>query len=161
SEISKLEEEAQQLKDKNPPDPVGALRKEEEAKRLTQSMPKKEAPTPMEGAVQFQALTVVPAVRFVMPLLLGAVALWFSWRLVNLPSSADFVIATEAELNKVSWTPRRRLVQDTIVVLVTTLLITFFLLFADLIWSQLLTKVGVLRAPKETTADVRPGDDLP
>jgi len=161
SEISKLEEEAQQLKDKTPPDPVGALRKEEEAKRLTQSMPKKEAPTPMEGAVQFQTLTVVPAVRFVMPLLLGAVALWFSWRLVNLPSFADFLIATEAELNKVSWTPRRRLVQDTIVVLVTTLLITFFLLFADLIWSQLLTKVGVLRAPKETTADVRPGDDLP
>ena len=162
SDIDKLEEEARQLNEKEPPDPLGARRKQEEADRLKGLLPKSEAPTPMEGAVQFQTLTLVPAVRFVMPLVLGALALWFSWRLVNLPPFADFLIATEAELNKVSWTPRRRLVQDTIVVLVTTLLITFFLLFADLIWSQLLTRVGVLRAPKETSADVRPGgDDLP
>ena len=125
-------------------------------------MPDKTEPTPMEGAVQFQTFTVVPGVRFVMPLILGAVALWFGWRLVNQPAFADFLIATEAELNKVSWTPRRRLVQDTIVVLVTTLLITFFLLFADLIWSQLLTRVGVLRAPTETGREVQtPGEDLP
>ncbi|HMF11051.1 MAG TPA: preprotein translocase subunit SecE [Gemmataceae bacterium] len=162
SEIDKLEEEARQLNEKDSPEPVQARRKQEEADRLKGLMPKAEPPTPMEGAVQFQTLTLVPAVRFVMPLVLGALALWFSWRLVNLPPFADFLIATEAELNKVSWTPRRRLVQDTIVVLVTTLLITFFLLFADLIWSQLLTRVGVLRAPKETSADVRPGgDDLP
>ena len=31
----------------------------------------------------------------------------------------DFLIATEAEMNKVSWTTRKRLVKDTIVVLVT------------------------------------------
>jgi hypothetical protein len=42
-------------------------------------------------------------------------------------------------------------------------LITFFLLFADLIWSQLLTRIGVLRAPsKDTSAEVQPGgDELP
>jgi hypothetical protein len=53
-------------------------------------------------------------------------------------------------------------VQDTIVVLVTTLLITFFLLFADLVWSQLLSRVGVLKSGKETSSEVQTGgEDLP
>jgi preprotein translocase SecE subunit len=159
--IEDLEEESEKLKNQN--QPGEARRKEEEANSLKLDMPTSTAPALMEGAVQFDTLTLVPWVRIVMPLLLGALSLWFAWRLVNLPAFADFLIATEAELNKVSWTPRRRLVQDTIVVLVTTLLITFFLLFADLIWSQLLTKIGVLRAPsKETSAEVQPGgDELP
>jgi preprotein translocase SecE subunit len=159
--IESLEEEAEKLRNQNLPG--DALRKEKEADGLKRDMPTSTTPAQMDGAVQFETITLIPWVRIVMPLLLGAVALWFSWRLVNLPSFADFLIATEAELNKVSWTPRRRLVQDTIVVLVTTLLITFFLLFADLIWSQLLTRIGVLRAPsKETSAEVQPGgDELP
>jgi hypothetical protein len=42
-------------------------------------------------------------------------------------------------------------------------LITIFLLFADVVWSQLLQRVGVLRAPgKDTTTEALPGaDDLP
>jgi preprotein translocase SecE subunit len=160
NKISELDEQAQKLKDDG--QAAKALPLEQQARDLRADMPTKEPPREMKGAVQFQALTLVPAVRFVVPLVLGALALWFSWRLVNLPSFADFLIATEAELNKVSWTPRRRLVQDTIVVLVTTLLITLFLLFADLVWSQLLTRVGVLRAPKDTGAEVQPGaEDLP
>jgi preprotein translocase SecE subunit len=159
--IAGLEKEAQKLRDDG--QALDARRKEEEATSLKLKMPEAKAPTPMEGVMQYQMLTLVPSVRFVMPLVLGAAALWLAWRVVNLPSFADFLIATEAELNKVSWTPRRRLVQDTIVVLVTTLLITFFLLFADLIWSQLLTRVGVLRtATKETSGEVQPGgEDLP
>ena len=58
-----------------------------------------------------------------MPLLLLALSLWLAWRMVNLPPFADFLIATEAELNKVSWTTQQRLVQDTIVVLITTFLL--------------------------------------
>ena len=160
NKIKELESEAEKLN--NAGRAAQALPLELQARDLKRDMPQKTAPTLMEGAVQFQTLTVVPAVRFVLPLVMLALALWFSWRLVNLPSFADFLIATEAELNKVSWTPRRRLVQDTIVVLVTTLMITFFLLFADLIWSQLLTRVGVLRGPKDTGAEVqRGGEDLP
>jgi preprotein translocase SecE subunit len=160
NKITELEDEAQKLTDDG--QAAKALPLELQARDLKRDMPQKTTPTLMEGAVQFQTLTLVPAVRFVMPLLLGALALWFAWRLVNLPPFADFLIATEAELNKVSWTPRRRLVQDTIVVLVTTLLITFFLLFADLVWSQLLTRVGVLRTSKDTGAEVqRGGEDLP
>ena len=51
--------------------------------------------------------------------------LWRAWRgMVNFPAFADFLIATEAEMNKVSWTTRKRLVQDTIVVLTTVVLMT-------------------------------------
>jgi preprotein translocase SecE subunit len=79
------------------------------------------------------------------PLLLTLAALWIGWRAVNIPTFADFLIATEAEMNKVSWSSRKRLVQDTIVVLLTTLLLTMFLLLIDLFWGWLLSDaLGVL-----------------
>lgn len=89
-------------------------------------------------------LTLLPGVKYTLPLLLAAAALWLAYRIVNFPVFADFLIATEAELNKVSWTTRRRLVQDTIVVLVTVVLLTVFLFFVDQLWAFILTRVGVL-----------------
>ncbi len=64
-----------------------------------------------------------------------------------MPVFADFLIATEAEMNKVSWTTRRRLIQDTIVVLVTVFLMTMFLFLVDIMWIQILSwpYVGVLQ----------------
>ena len=73
-------------------------------------------------------------------LLLAAMGIWFAWRAVNFPTFADFLIATEAELNKVSWTSRKRLVQDTIVVLVTLFLFTIFLLVVDATWGWVLSR---------------------
>ena len=35
--------------------------------------------------------------------MLLAAGLWASYRLVNVPAVADFLIAVEAEMNKVSW----------------------------------------------------------
>jgi len=93
------------------------------------------------------SVTLLPDVKFTVPLLLSVGALWLAWRLVNFPVFADFLIATEAELNKVSWTTRKRLVQDTIVVLVTVVLFTVFLLCVDILWGKLLASrwIGVLR----------------
>jgi preprotein translocase SecE subunit len=73
------------------------------------------------------------------PILLSALVFWFSWRLVNWPTFADFLIATEAEINKVSWTTRKRLVADTIVVLVAVFFMTAFLFTVDIIWFQVLS----------------------
>jgi preprotein translocase SecE subunit len=85
-------------------------------------------------------------VQYTVPLLLLIVLGWLSWRVVNWPVFADFLIATEAEMNKVSWTTRKRLFQDTIVVLVTVFLLTLFLFFVDLFWVKILASrwVGVL-----------------
>lgn len=82
---------------------------------------------------------LVSRINVMGPLLLGALAFWFVWRLVNWPTFADFLIATEAEMNKVSWTNRKRLVQDTIVVLVTVFLFTFFLFLLDIVWFKVLS----------------------
>jgi preprotein translocase SecE subunit len=86
-----------------------------------------------------QMLVVLPHVRFTLPILLAAGCLWLGFRIVNYPTFADFLIATEAELNKVSWTTRKRLVQDTIVVLTTVFLLTLFLFLVDVLWYQILS----------------------
>jgi preprotein translocase SecE subunit len=83
-------------------------------------------------------------VNMTMPVVLGILLVWVAWRIVNWPAFADFLIATEAEVNKVSWTTRKRLVQDTIVVLVTVFLMTLFLFLVDVFWIRALNVVGVL-----------------
>ena len=82
-------------------------------------------------------------VHLLMPIVMGLLLLWVAWRVVNIPTFADFLIATEAEMNKVSWTNRRRLVQDTIVVLVTVFLFTSFLFVVDVIWIKVLSAPGI------------------
>jgi preprotein translocase SecE subunit len=84
-------------------------------------------------------LVFMHRITLTMPVLLFAVACWFAWRLVNWPMFADFLIATEAEMNKVSWTTRKRLVQDTIVVLAAVVLMTVFLFVVDMLWIKILT----------------------
>jgi preprotein translocase SecE subunit len=96
-------------------------------------------------------ITILPDAKSTIPILLGLLTLWFAWRVVNIPSFAEFLIATEAEMNKVSWTPKKRLGQDTVVVLTTTVILTLFLLVVDLFWGWLLSYVGVL--PRGTGAD--------
>jgi preprotein translocase SecE subunit len=93
-------------------------------------------------------ITILPDAEFTIPVLLSALTLWVAWRAVNIPTFAEFLIATEAEMNKVSWTPKKRLGQDTVVVLTTTLLMALFLLVVDLFWGWLLTTVGVLPSGK-------------
>src|SRR6202021_1088653 len=84
---------------------------DEAAGPVPDAVPPKEA----SGPTTFAMIRLVPAVQFSVPLLLLAMSIWFAWRVVNLPPFADFLIATEAELNKVSWTTRKKLYQDTIV----------------------------------------------
>lgn len=93
--------------------------------------------------------------RYSVPILLAVVSLWFAYRLVHFPAFADFLIATEAELNKVSWATRKRLVQDTIVVLTTVVLVTAFIFFVDIFWGWSLEKVGVIQMPPPKTSDAK------
>jgi preprotein translocase SecE subunit len=114
-------------------------------------LPTKTSLAPAAGKTEYAGITLLPSVQFTVPLLLLAGSLWLAWRVVNMPTFADFLIATEAELNKVSWTTQKRLVQDTIVVLVTVLLMAIFLFGMDLTWKEVLSwkPIGVLHVPKE------------
>lgn len=103
-----------------------------------------------------KSFTLLSNVEFAVPILLAALTFWVAWRVVNMPAFADFLIATEAEMNKVSWSSRKRLVQDTIVVLITTLFLTLFLLVTDLFWGWLLSAVKVLPARTTPAGQVDP-----
>src|SRR5262245_11380604 len=111
----------------------------------------------VEGGV-----TLLPDLDLTIPLVLIAATLWFAWRVVNYPQFADFLIATEAEINKVSWTTRRALVRDTIVVLTSLILLTIFLFVVDVFWGWLLSRerVAVLptQAEKEAAGLTREAD---
>jgi preprotein translocase subunit SecE len=66
---------------------------------------------------------------YVIPLGLLAVGLWASFRVVQIPSFAEFLISVENEMNKVSWPSRGELFRASLVVI----LVIFFmaaLLFA-------------------------------
>jgi preprotein translocase SecE subunit len=80
-------------------------------------------------------------VNYTLPLVLTAATVWFAWRAVHMPTFGDFLIGTDAEMNKVSWSTWKKLAQDTVVVLVTTALLTAFLLVIDLFWGWLLSDV--------------------
>ena len=74
-----------------------------------------------------------------------ALGLWISFRLVNMPRFADFLIAVEAEMSKVTWPTKTELFRSTIVVLFMILALTVVLFLFDGIWSWLLNSVlGVL-----------------
>jgi preprotein translocase SecE subunit len=107
---------------------------------------------PATGTTRFAQIPLLPAVQFTVPLLLLVVAIWLAWRVVNMPTFADFLIATEAELNKVSWTTQRRLAQDTVVVLITVLLMAGFLFSMDYFWKTVLSfkPIGVLHIPEDS-----------
>lgn len=104
-----------------------------------------------------ETFTLLPDARITIPVLLMALTLWVAYRSVNMPVFAEFLIATEAEMNKVSWSNRKKLTQDTIVVLITTFLMALFLLLVDLFWGWLLSRetVGVL--PGKSTSSEKAG----
>lgn len=108
----------------------------------------------MKMPFDMEPILVLPDARYTVPLILIALMLWIAYRAVNVPDFAEFLLATEAEMNKVSWTPRKRLFQDTIVVLTTTLLMSLFLLVVDIFWGWLLSNkyVGVLPTRAAATA---------
>jgi preprotein translocase subunit SecE len=75
---------------------------------------------------------------------LAAVGLWVSFRVVNMPRFADFLIAVEAEMNKVSWPSRTELIRSSMVVIFVIFALSIILFGFDLTWGFLFEKIGVL-----------------
>jgi preprotein translocase subunit SecE len=63
---------------------------------------------------------------------------WFSYRLVNVPGVADFMIAVEAEMNKVSWPTRLELFRASMVVLFCIVALALLLYGYDLILQKII-----------------------
>jgi preprotein translocase subunit SecE len=89
------------------------------------------------------------AISYGVPLVLFLLCGWIAFRLVHLPRFADFLIAVEAEMNKVSWPSRGELIRSSIVVLVCILVLAVVLTMYDQIWFLLFKWLGVLGQAKQ------------
>ncbi|MCY2946045.1 MAG: preprotein translocase subunit SecE [Planctomycetota bacterium] len=107
-----------------------------------------------EGTLVFGKVPLLPTVQYSLPLLILGLGFWFSWRLVNVPLFAEFLISTDGEMNKVSWAGWKKLMQDTVVVLTTLLMFAVLLFVMDIAWKQILSSnlIGVLKF-KESVQD--------
>ena len=83
------------------------------------------------------------AIRYGVPMFVLIVGLWVAFRVVNLPRFADFLIAVEAEMNKVSWPDRPQLIRASMVVMFTIFSLAAILFFYDLTWRFLLGPSGL------------------
>ena len=90
-----------------------------------------------------KAYTDMMLVRFGVPTLMvfaiSGLVLWIA----NRPKSADFLIATEGEMKKVSWSSRKEIVGSTKVVIVTTFIMAIILFGVDLAFVFLFRWLGV------------------
>ncbi len=78
-----------------------------------------------------------------LPTALVGVGTWLAFRLVNVPVFADFLIAVEAEMNKVSWPTWAELVRSSLVVIFCIFFLAAVLFGYDLFWRQLLNLLRV------------------
>jgi preprotein translocase subunit SecE len=81
------------------------------------------------------------AVAYAIPTVLLVLGLWFGYRVVNLPSFADFLIAVEAEMNKVSWPSQTELIRASVVVIVLMFGLTVILFTYDVVLSWILKHI--------------------
>ena len=79
--------------------------------------------------------------HFLIPVVLLAACMWVCYRLVNLPAFADFLIAVEAEMNKVSWPTRPELFRASAVVLIVIFAMMLYLAVCDLVWGGLVRQL--------------------
>jgi preprotein translocase subunit SecE len=82
--------------------------------------------------------------RYGIPSVLFLIVAWLAYRLVNMPAFADFLIAVEAEMNKVSWPTRNELFRASAVVLITMMILTAALWVFDTIWQIVFRGLGIL-----------------
>lgn len=80
---------------------------------------------------------------YVIPVALFAAGLWFGFRIVNWPRFADFLIAVEAEMNKVTWPGREELIRASLVVIFTIFFLAMALFLFDIVWQFIFEFIGV------------------
>jgi preprotein translocase subunit SecE len=77
-------------------------------------------------------------VRFVVPAAMIAAAAWIAFRIVNIPRFAEFLIAVEAEMAKVSWPTGHEVFRSSVVVIFLIFFLAALLAGFDFFWWFLL-----------------------
>ena len=89
---------------------------------------------PADGGAGLSAYGDIGVVRFLLPGLLLAAGLWLCYRLVNVPRFADFLIAVEAEMAKVSWPTGGEVARSSAVIIFLIFALAAILAGYDLFW---------------------------
>lgn len=75
-------------------------------------------------------------------LLVAVLGVWASFRVINFPPFADFLVSVEAEMSKVSWPSKRDLFANTKLVLIFMALFTVLIYVYDLIFKTIFSFVA-------------------
>ena len=81
--------------------------------------------------------------RYIFLLVFVVAGLWFAFRIVNYSKFADFLIAVEAEMNKVSWPTKTELWNASVVVMFVIFAMATSLYLFDIIWTLLFQFIGI------------------
>jgi preprotein translocase SecE subunit len=92
------------------------------------------------GVAPQPARTAAIAIAAAFVVVFGGFVFW----LMNKPSNADFLIATDGEMKKVNWTSRRELIGSTKVVIVFMFLIAGILFAIDVLFGYFFYLITVL-----------------
>ena len=88
-------------------------------------------------------VTQTPYIRFGIPTLVVVALAWVMFWLVNRPQSADFLIATESEMKKVSWSSKKEIIGSTKVVITFTFIMAAILYAVDVLFVFLFKLSGI------------------
>ncbi len=88
------------------------------------------------------SVLITPGIPILFAVVLGAAAWWLTF--ANRKCS-DFMIATEGEMKKVSWSSKSEVIGSTKVVILFTVLLALFLAATDLTFMNLFKWIGVLK----------------
>jgi len=81
--------------------------------------------------------------RAIIPLILMLACFYVLLRVVNSKRPADFMIATEGEMKKVSWSSKKEIIGSTKVVIVTLLIMGLVLFLVDWFFMELMKFLNV------------------
>jgi preprotein translocase subunit SecE len=95
--------------------------------------------------MNWYAIADAVQLRWTLPAVILLAGLWISYRAVNLPRFADFLIAVEAEMNKVSWPSRTELVRSSLVVIFVIFVLAAVLFGYDVFWRFLFRILGIIK----------------
>ena len=95
-----------------------------------------------EGGEEVWRLLVTNGIPILFAVVLGAIC----WRIVfGHRGTGDFLIATEGEMKKVSWSSKREIIGSTKVVIMFTIMLALLLFVVDLFFQLVFSNLGVLK----------------
>ena len=89
-------------------------------------------------------VTALPGLQWIVPGVLLALGMWIAYRVIHIPKFAEFLIAVEAEMSKVSWPTKTELRRSSAVVIIFIIALAGILFLFDLFWRTVFQFLGVI-----------------